>query len=208
MAAPPFFLEIRKDFSSPQISGLIKPLISGERCRVQERICRALLLRSLQKYQLSSAAATKINNVIECLEFDVIWMMSETFHFPEKPGARHVTLFNAQSASFVSSFSSDVLLRPLNHRSAIIKFEPKKKIIVLSWQIWKVYECCRPPRAVRDKYLSTSVMNSVQTVIVSAANSKHKPKPHSSFKSVSDYLCPLDELCNSGGMFSFHLPNI
>lgn len=41
----------------------------------------------------------------------------------------------------------------------------------------------------------------VQTVIVSAANSKHKLKPHSSFKAVSDYLCPADEL-TAGGMFS------
>lgn len=47
----------------------------------------------------------------------------------------------------------------------------------------------------------------LQTVIVSAANSKHKLKPHSSFKSVSGYLWPLDEL-TVGGMFSFHLPNI
>lgn len=53
----------------------------------------------------------------------------------------------------------------------------------------------------------SSLTYSVQTAIVSAENSKHKLKPHSSFKSVSDYLCPLDEL-HAGGMFSFHLPNI
>lgn len=53
----------------------------------------------------------------------------------------------------------------------------------------------------------SSLMYSIQTVVVSAANRKHKLKPHSSFKSVSDYLCPLDEL-TGGGMFSFHLPNI
>lgn len=47
----------------------------------------------------------------------------------------------------------------------------------------------------------------VQTVVVSAANSKHNLKPYSSFKSVSDFLCPLDEL-TGGRMFSFHLPNI
>lgn len=54
----------------------------------------------------------------------------------------------------------------------------------------------------------SSLTHSVQSVIISAANSKHKLKPHSSFKSVSHYLCPLEELCNSGRTFSFRLPNI
>lgn len=53
----------------------------------------------------------------------------------------------------------------------------------------------------------SSLTHSVQSVIISAANSKHKLKPHSSFKSVSHYLCPLDEL-NSGRTFSCRLPNI
>lgn len=93
----------------------------------------------------------------------MFWMVSETFHFPEKPGTCHVTLFNAQSASVFSSFSSDILellLRPSNHQSSITKFEPKKEINVFIQQNLKSMRKPSPTsrfgRTVKQGYLSTA----------------------------------------------------
>lgn len=115
MTGPLFFLEIKEDASSPQISGLISPLISGERCRS----VNGFVTPAVQQQQSSVM-----------FRADIIWMISETFHCPEKPHtSRNLILYTVgQFASCFSSDVMDILLRPINHQSTKKSIEPRKKI--------------------------------------------------------------------------------